>query len=427
MNKMNQLLNEQPLKKRSFFYICGLVMIFLLALSSIFSPIRALSYFNQIWAICIIGWFFFTFLENPFYFLIPSRHRFAIYLYLIYTIGVAFMVGNGSIGNRFFELSQLLLFYMAYEKNKLSGRNQDNLFIIKLIAPFVLITCYITIMAYSIDPFISRTIKSSQGEGIQYLKMGVGGYEFIYFLVILVPILIFVLFNKNRSIPKRYKFVGIVATSLFGVNIVLSNFSTAFFLLLLGIIIRLFFYRIKYSYVFIYILLLLLIMISFQPLITFILDFLADNLGDSNNVSRVLEIKDLLINGESGTSIEARNDVFLESIYLFFENPTFGIITEPINRNNYGQITGFGQHSQVFDTFALYGLLIGLLQLYIYLKPLIARLKYTRGIVSGFTLAIMIVFLIIITINNATPSVGFAVFFIFPTIYDWYIEKNFKN
>jgi hypothetical protein len=427
MNKMNQLLSEQPLKKRSFFYIGGLAMIFLLALSSIFSPIRALSYFNQIWAICIIGWFFFTFLENPYFLLKPSRHRFAIYLYLIYTIGVAYMVGNGSIGNRFFELSQLLLFYMAYEKNKLSGRNQDNLFIIKLISPFVLITCYITIMAYSIDPFISRSIRASQGEGIEYLKMGVGGYEFIYFLVILVPILIFVLFNRNRSISKRYKFLGIGATGLFGVNIVLSNFSTAFFLLLLGIIIRLFFYRFKYSYVFIYVLLLLLIMISFQPLITFILDFLADNLGDSNNVSRVIEIKDLLINGESGTSIEARNDVFLESIYLFFENPIFGIITEPINRNSHGQIIGFGQHSQVLDTFALYGLFIGLLQLYVYLNPLFARLKYSRGIVSGFTLAIMIVFLFIITINNTTPSVGFAVFFIFPTMYDWYIEKNFKN
>lgn len=426
MNKMNQLLSEQPLKKRSFFYIGGLAMIFLLALSSIFSPIRALSYFNQLWAICIISWFVFTLLEKPYYLLIPSRHRLAIFVYLTYTIGLAYMAGNGSIGNRFFELSQLPLFYMAYEKNKLSGRNKDNLLIIKLIAPFVLITSFITIMAYSINPYVSRSITSG-GEGVEYLKQGIGGYEFIYFLVILVPILLFVLFNKNRSISKKYKFLGIGATILFGVNIVLSNYSTAFFLLILGIFMRLFFNRIKYSNIFFYGLLLLLITISFQPLLSFILDLIVDILGNSNNVSRVLEVKDLLLKGDTGISIEARNDVFMESFNLFLQNPIFGIVTDPINHNAYGEIIGFGQHSQVLDTFALYGLLIGLLQFYVYLNPLVARLKYAKGLISGFTLTVIIIFLIIITINNATPSLGFAVFFIYPSLYDWYMEKNLKN
>lgn len=420
---MNQLLNKQPLKRRTIFYIGGLVMIFFLALSSVFSPIRALPFFNQFWAICIIGWFVFTFLENPYYLLIPSRHRFAIYVYLSYTIVLAYIAGNGSIGNRFFELSQLPLFYMAYEKNKLSGRNKDNILIIKLVAPFVLITSFITIMAYSSNPYISRSIKAS-GEGVEYLKQGIGGYEFIYFLVILVPILLFVLFSRNHSVNKKYRFLGIGCGLLFGINIVLSNYSTAFFLLILGIFMKLFFNRIKYSNIFFYGLILIIVMISFQPLMTFFLDTLIEILGNSNNISRVLEIKELLLSGDSGISIEARNETFMESFNLFLQYPMFGIVTEPISHNMYGEIIGFGQHSQVLDTFAMYGLIIGLLQFYVYLYPLVARLKYAKGLISGFSLTILIIFLILITINNATPSIGFAVFFIFPTLYDSMLNKT---
>jgi uncharacterized membrane protein YkgB len=71
------------------------------------------------------------------------------------------------------------------------------------------------------------------------------------------------------------------------------------------------------------------------------------------------------------------------------------------------------------DTFALYGAGIGVLQLYIYLQPFISRLRVARGYISGFPLLMMVIFLVMVTFDNATPSIGFAAFFIFPTAFDW--------
>jgi hypothetical protein len=424
---MSQTQIQQHLPKRTLFYKAGLLMIFILGLSSIFSPIRALSFFNEIWAICVISWFFFTFLENPYYLLIPNKHRIAIYVYLIYTIGIAYIAGNGSIGNRFFELSQIPLFYMAYQKNKLAGRNSDNLLILKLLVPFVILTSFITINAYRINPYISRSIKTSRGLGLDYSRMGVGGYEFIYFLVIVVPILLFVIFNKDRPIGKMNKFVGLIIIIVFSLNIVMSNYSTALLLLILGVIMRIFLKRISYLRAFFLSLLFILFISFIEPIILLLMGGLIQVLGDNKNVSRILELKELLLVGDEGISISARSDAFHNSIQVFLENPAFGIITNPIKSNIYGEIVGFGQHSQVLDTLAIFGVFIGVLQLYIYLQPIFIRLKQSKGIINGFSLTIFLIFVILISINNATPSIGFAVFFIYPTLFDWLKEKNIKK
>jgi hypothetical protein len=39
-------------------------------------------------------------------------------------------------------------------------------------------------------------------------------------------------------------------------------------------------------------------------------------------------------------------------------------------------------------------------------------------------LSLLIIFLTLVTINIATPSIGFAVFFIFPAVYEKYLENQ---
>lgn len=403
-------------------------MIFILGMSSVFSPIRVLPFFNQMWAVCIVLWCAFSILDKPYYFFIPTRARLLLYIYIIYTITVPYMLGNGSIGNRYFELSQLPLFYLAYEKNRLQGRNSDNLLIVKWISPFILFTSLVTLSVYRINPDVSRMLKTSQGLGIEYSKMGVGGYEFIYFLVAFIPILLFMFFDKNWIARKKYKILVFVVIGVLSLNVVFSNYSTALFLLILGFLFSMFFKKINKAYIIFYFLLFVLLYISFEFVLTEMLNFLLANVDESSrNYSRILEIKNYIIKGNQGNSMQARNMAFQESIDVFFENPVFGIATAPLKTNFYGQIKGFGQHSHTLDTFALFGGFIGVLQLYIYALPIYSRLKQTKKYINGFPFAVLTIFLILITINVATPSIGFAVFFIFPTLYELYEVKKSKG
>lgn len=425
---MNTVLSPTHNLKRSLAYKGGLCVIFILGLSSIFSPIRVLPFFNQLWAVCIFFWVVCVLLDNPIYLLKPTKFRLVLYVYLIYTISLAYIAGNGLIGNRYFELSQLLLFYLAYEKNSLQGRNSDNLLILKWLFPFIILTNLITLYIYKTNPIVSRLLKTSQGLGIEYSKIGVGGYEFIYFLVIFVPILLFVFTRNHIKMDKKYRALGVVLIILFSINIILSNFSTAFFLLILGCGLCLFLKEIKSHRIPFYLMLSLIFYFISDFLAISLLDFILNNIDEKSvNFSRVLEVKEYLIAGSGGSSIDARNSAFIQSINVFIENPISGIIVEPLKVNSFGQVTGFGQHSHTLDTFALYGVLIGALQLYLYCRPIYSRLTIVKGSVNGFSLTILIIFLILTTINVATPSIGFAVFFIFPTVYEKYFENQIRH
>ena len=86
----------------------------------------------------------------------------------------------------------------------------------------------------------------------------------------------------------------------------------------------------------------------------------------------------------------------------------------------------FGQHSQVLDTFALFGIFIGILQLYILFKPFHIYLKDANIYLSSFAEVVVLLFFIQVTINNITPSIGFAVYFIFPTTFNYIKFSNRK-
>ena len=113
-----------------------------------------------------------------------------------------------------------------------------------------------------------------------------------------------------------------------------------------------------------------------------------------------------------------------KNAYYFINNPIFGIIFYPLATNHSGQLIAFGQHSQIIDTFALFGFPLGLLQLYIYTKPFRDRITYGYRKYNILTILIMISFLCVSVFNNVTASIGFAVFFIYPTINELINKKN---
>lgn len=422
---MNQLNLTYENKKPSVVHYVGLFTIFCLGLFSVFPPIRALSFFNQLWALCILGWFFSVFISQPLYLLYPSRYRFVVYIYIIYTILISYIAGNGSIGNRFFELSQLPIFYLAFENNRRLGRNGDNIKILKWILPFLLFTCFQTLNAYRTNPYISRSLKSSQDLGGEYMIQGIGGYEFIYFLIFAVCIL---LYSFKSFLPQRrrklaYAFYVVILIA-FSANIFLSNFSTALFLLVLVFSLRLFGKKVNVFKLILMLFFSLFLYLIIEDVVIFIIDLYLSNFEGSINASRLLEIKGFLGDQATGVSIDARFSAFMESINTFFKNPIFGIIIAPLSMNSFGEVTGFGQHSQILDTFALFGAGVGLIQIYVYFHPFLQRMKIGNYSYNMMTITTMIVLLVVSLFNNVTPSIGLAAFFAFPTIIEFLNQKN---
>jgi hypothetical protein len=414
--------------KSVFLYLSNIIICFF-SIASIFSPIRTIPYFNIITAILVFTWFVLIILDDPKFLFLPTTYNFIVYVFIFYTILFPYLFDNNVISNRFWGLAQIPIFYIAYQNNKQKQKQRINNLIIFCSIPFIIITSLITINAYTFDPFISRKIKSTE-LGYRYMEIGIGGYEFVYFLVICVVILLYIVFNNRFKLKKSSRFLWFFLLILFSINIIMSNYSIALYLILISFTIRLFIKaRNKKSTLYYALTSFLIIIILSQLFIIDLLNLLIYLSGNSLNASRFFELKQFISGIGISDSIEARFDRWLESLITFIHYPFLGIVQTKLKYSG-GFLVGFGQHSQFLDVFALFGFVIGLLQIYIFAQPIFSRFKNFDNSYSGLSIQLFIVLFILFTINNATPSTGFAFFFIFPAVYDWeqtYILKKLRK
>jgi len=409
--------------KATLLHKLSLAILLLLGVFSVFSPLRALQNFNQIWAICVVGWYFVNILYTPKFLTRPSFYNYAIYFFVAYTLILPYLTGNSKIGNRFFEISQVFLFYLAYSKNRFIGRSKDNIFIIKIIALFAIFTSIMTIYAYQSNPYISRAVKAGTEEGNQALSQGVGGYEFVYAIVIILPVLLVLLLQKKYIMNIKSKIILFIIGCLFAINIILSNYSIAFILLILSTIMIILIRKLNIAWISVYIsIIVVLLFLNISYLASGLFGLFSDFFGDTMNASRMAELNQLFAKNEVGNSLEARSYTYNRSLEAFLESPIFGDVNKELSTNI--GLTGFGQHSQILDCFALFGFFIGILQLYLFCKPFIIRMRTTDATLKKLSFIILTIFVLLIFFNNITPSIGFAAFFVFPTAYDWIKERR---
>lgn len=415
MNSNFHLTNET---KASTLHRVSLLLFFILALSSFFSPIRALSNLNNIWAIILVLWYAFTLFDKP-KFLLGSYFHILIFFFVCYTILASYTFGNSRIGNRYLELSQVFVFYLAYKKNLFIKRPNDNIKLLKWITPFLLFICISTLLAYRFNPNISRGLGPNDELSKQALLQGIGGYEYIYMLVIIFPILLSVLYSFRKNFNLIFQIILALITFLLAYNIIASNYTTAFILTIINFLVVSFIKKINRRWVILFVLLSFLLVV-FLPLI---LTFIKNILGESRNAERIDEIIHFYDNNTLGTAMEARFLAYEKSITTYIQHPIFGVITKNLNYINNG-VTGFGQHSAIIDTFALFGTLCGLLFLYLIITPFKRALKNNQVHSNKLAVLTLATFLSILTFNILTPSIGLAAFFIYPTINLWITELN---
>ena len=404
--------------KRSFNDLCSLFFLIVLAILSIYPVGYTLNGFNAIVTVSTIGWFLFSFLGHARYFIYPNSLRLLMFTFLIYTIGFAFISGNVQTSYQYIEMSQLVLFYLAYDLNRLNKRDADSIFVIKLTIPFIFATNISTIVALLENPLVSRAAQKG-GENINLFRAGVGGYEFIYFSVFISIIafaaLLYARFNT------KHKIIVSSILILCCLTVILSNFATAAAMLLVGICLLLIFYYFDIFAVPVLFALVMGVLAYGEQLSLLAVEFLLDVVGISTTASRALEVINYLYNSEFGAALSEREGVYTISVRLFLENPLFGVLWD----FGFDGINGdkIGRHSNILDAFALYGVVIGFVQLFFYISPIYSRLRNIDGSISFFSILVVVLFLINFSLNTGVTSVGLAVFFIYPVVFDM-IQHN---
>jgi hypothetical protein len=112
----------------------------------------------------------------------------------------------------------------------------------------------------------------------------------------------------------------------------------------------------------------------------------------------------------------------LRSIEAFKEHPILGLLGSGQLQVSNGSLYGFGQHSYILDTFALYGIVGGTLNLLALAAPFINRYRIKRDISLDITM--FVVMLLLYLVNNASESIALAVTIIYPFIRDITVIKN---
>lgn len=248
-----------------------------------------------------------------------------------------------------FLLPITIAYYVIYERPKYA------LGLSKAVRIFIIITLITTIVGLARFPTASRvlaTIASSQDpEFVLYNWNNIGGYNFIYTLVLLYPLLILAFKQKKISIPATA-----TLSVAIGAVIVMSEYTTALLLFLLSSVLFLFKRELTVKNMILFSILGVISVLVFSETFSDMLMWLAGRF-DSEILKERLTA---LAGGTVGLESSEDNRIFLYrmSLNTFLSHPILGTMLSGG--------TGSGGHAQILDTLAVYGIAGGVLMIWMY-------------------------------------------------------------
>lgn len=181
----------------------------------------------------------------------------------------------------------------------------------------------------------------------------VGGYQFVYTLVLLYPMWIFL--YKRRRFGKITLCIGIAVVFF---TAVLTEYTTAFLLLIVSSMLLLFKRDVKTRDIVLFAVFLLVAALFMQNLLTTGLQWLGDVINSKTMSARILAL--------SGGTAGLEN--FEDNRYLLYQNSLYKFIDSPIIGNMFSDTHTSGGHSAILDTLAQFGLVGGFLVILFYKK-----------------------------------------------------------
>lgn len=252
------------------------------------------------------------------------------------------------------------------------------------------ITAVTTILGLVRHPGASRIIAtfadSQDADAIKYGWENIGGYEFVYMVVLLYPLVI--LAHKRGKINL---FTTILLSVSILVLVVYSEYTTGLLLFIITSLLHFMKKDLKTRNI-------VFLTIASIVIVLFFSDFLMDlvgNLAEMVNSETMSERLEALAGGKKGLeeSEDNRLELYMMSIYWFFDHVLLGSFI-----SGYSEMGG---HSFILDTLANYGLLGGTFMYLMYRNVYTTfYAKYKNCVGYGYVLWLFIQTLILSTINT---------------------------
>ena len=325
-----------------------------------------------------------------------------------------YLVGNGVIGNRYMALSLVFLgpvIFDFYRENDLLGHLKVVLY---FVGAFALVSAVITYYHLLTDSYISRSLKSAGEESEELQRRGIGGYHLVYFAASVSLPILFVFLNEKKRLFKKWLFLFLFLFCL--VFAVKSNYMTAFVTVLFCSLLMIFLYVAEGQGLRGRILLFILLVAFFVAVLNF------DRLLGMFKGFFPKRIASVLYSTEGEGVLQSIFTEFREdrwptvqaSLKAFAAHPLLGLcFSGKITFNREGFLVGFGQHSFIADSFALFGFFFGVACVWIVFRVL---RFYRKEKVNALSAAMILCVLALYFLNNATESIALSVGIIYPLV-----------
>ena len=231
---------------------------------------------------------------------------------------------------------------------------------------------------------------------------GVGSYVFIYSIALASVMLFSILINVSIQ---RKNILLLIIMGLYIITIIKAHFLTAILIVILGNITAILIKPRKRKKIYIlFIICTLIIIYSMLPSLFKI--FLYGHIGKNGRLSFLFnDTNSSVISLIFNEFIVDRFPTLIQSFETIKKYPLTGIILQSSRE----QDIIFGQHSTIIDTFALWGIPVGVIYIWLVFVPFF---KYIKSKKIKYALPIMISFFILALFNNIECTIAFVFVFI---------------
>lgn len=255
-----------------------------------------------------------------------------------------------------------------------------------------IIMCVYSIILYRSSPNFARAAAADQNLA---LGMIFGGYQYTYASAILAVYVYSVYLRCKSFISHRERFILIVFEILLLVEIYLTESSITTLSVVIGIIATYFLNQRnneskKRTFKFaIFIIVLVAFMLIVENNINYIYLWLISH-SDTRIFYRLKEIVQAVFFDSTTSHYERRSQTLIDSITTFIKSPIFGVGYKYGNVTSIGKAKyGIGNHSELLDAFAQFGMLGAIPFISIYVISMKEYLRRYTGILITFIIMVL--------------------------------------
>lgn len=371
-------------------------------------------------------WFLSVFFAKPrvVFKILNQNHYYSLFIFLLFLfLGLSFANGVFTSIKAIGAFIQVLapIFMYEFYSRFLSKKTMRNLIVVTL--GIYIYYSLKTIIYLKLNPLAAREMVSI---GVDDSLLIGGGFSLAYGFAILIPVLVYLIINNSKFIKQIFinnfstRVLIIFAVITFLVTVYQSMFAISFLIMLFGslyALLRMNKDKAKNNILFFGVILLVVTFFLFaNQLMPLLQNYLASlNTVISNKLLVLLNLSDYA-NIEDTGSMGVRLQLYMNSFYIWLENPFFGIAYKYDFSTTKMIALGMGDHSEWLDLLAKYGLFSVFLMIYIFKAKKVY--KYNQGYKLGFILFIILGFLNPIYIFN----IFFIVFFYTPLLDDYFFS-----